>query len=195
MKNSSIFLFVFICSTVSVFCQNQCNDFRNFCWGTSFSKVKVTEKATFLNNNLNDALEYRERLGGSDCSLIYTFNDNDKLISGSYIFTKKYSSSQLYLQDYYKFKSLLILKYGKEIEEKEDWIDKNNSSDTNKENYGEFIAQGKLNITTYWTTPTTNIKITLITKDKKPSIQIHYTTKNLSELENKIELEKIISKL
>src|ERR1700712_1112743 len=91
----------------------QSNDFRGFNWGSPINQVQTSEKATLALKIKDDELEYTEQLAGSDCNLFYIFNDNDKLISGMYYFTKKYDNPQLYLQDYNKFKTLLIQKYGK----------------------------------------------------------------------------------
>jgi hypothetical protein len=169
-------------------------DFRDFTWGNSLNNVQSGEKATLVAKVSNDELAYKDILGGSDCDVIYIFNDNDKLASGLYVFSKKYSNPQLYLQDYNKFKALLTEKYGKPASEKENW--NSTTTATEKHNYGQTIADGNLTLNTVWNTGRSVIKIILInTKDKQPSLQIHYTTQSLDELENKEELKTALKKL
>jgi hypothetical protein len=169
-------------------------DFRGFSWGTPISSVQAAEKSPFITKVNNDELTYRDILGGSDCEVIYIFNDNDKLASGLYVFTKKYSNPQLYLQEYNKFKDLLSEKYGKPAIESETWNNSNNSA-SEKQNYGQAVADGKLTLSTIWNTDRSYIKIILPTNDKHPVLQIHYTTRSLDELENKVELENALKKL
>lgn len=171
----------------------QITDFRGFDWGSAFNKVQAGEKSQLIANINNDELEYKDKLGGSDCEVLYIFNDNDKLESGMYIFSKKYSNPQLYLQDYNKFKTLLIEKYGKPSVEKENW--NNAMPGTEKLNYGQAIADGNLTLSTFWNTARSVIKIVLISIDRRPSLQIHYTARSLDELENKEELKNALNKL
>src|SRR3978361_512963 len=130
----------------------QTNDFRGFNWGSPINQIQTSEKATLALKIKDDELEYNEQLAGSDCNLFYIFNDNDKLISGMYYFTKKYDNPQLYLQDYAKFKALLAKKYGKAISEKEYW--NHNTPPTEKHNYGQAVADGDLALNTVWETST-----------------------------------------
>lgn len=176
------------------FLHAQTTDFRGFNWGSSLGDVQSAEKAQFLFKVSNDELEYKDNLGGSDCDIVYIFNDNDKLTSGLYVFTKKYSNPQLYIQDYNKFKALLTEKYKKPANEKESW--NKNSTIDEKHNYGQAVADGNLELNTVWNTGRSVIKIALITRnDKVPSLQIHYTTRSLDELENKEELKEALKKL
>ena len=46
-----------------------------------------------------------------------------------------------------------------------------------------------------WNTDRSVIKIILVTIDKIPNLQIHYTTRSLNELENKEELKAALKKL
>ena len=168
-------------------------DFRGFSWGNSINQVQSSEKSKFILKDKDDALEYQDQLAGSDCSVIYTFNDNDKLINGVYVFTKNYSNSQLYVQDYNKFKDLLTKKYGKSKSEKENWG--SNLQLIDKERYGQAIAEGKLNLNSDWETANSLIKIELVGVSGKPSLRIHYTTKTLNEMESKEQLELALGKL
>lgn len=178
--------------------QTSSKDFRGFNWGSSITQVKTIEKSkpwqiNEVTNNIDDVLFYDDQLAGSDVTVIYQFNDDDKLINGSYIFGKKYSDPQLYLQDYEKFKELLTLKYGKPISDEEEWS--SNTFPFIKENYGQAICDGYLNLITVWSTDNSIIKVVLLTLNNRPSLQIHHTAKLLNEFENKEALKASLPKL
>jgi hypothetical protein len=174
--------------------QAQSADFRGFNWGSSFRNVKLSEAAPLILTTGNDELVYKDILGGSDCNVYYIFNDNDKLESGMYIFTKKYSNPQLYMEDYNNFKNLLTEKYGKPTSEKEYWSSR--SLEIEKHNFGQAVADGNLSLNTVWYTDRSTIKIELISSlEHTPSLQIHYTANSLDELENKALLKEAIKKL
>jgi len=168
-------------------------DFRAAAWGNSLNTVKTQEKSQFIAKVSNDELSYKDILGGSGCDVIYIFNDNDKLTSGLYIFTKKYSNPQLYVQDFNKFKTLLTEKYGKPVTENESWSVK--ASAIEKNNYGQAVADGNLSLSTVWNTERSVVKILLVMVDKHPSLQIHYTARSLDELENLEDLKAALKKL
>jgi hypothetical protein len=168
-------------------------DFRGFAWGSLLSQVKTTEKAKFLSQNKDDELTFLDQLAGSDVNVIYQFNDNDKLVSGEYFFTKTYFNPQLYLQDYFKFRNLLNTKYGNFRISNEDW--KANTTPNDRENYGQAVHDEYLTLFTSWVNERSNIKIILTSMENHPSLQIHYTAKSLDELEIKEELLKALSKL
>lgn len=175
------------------FAQTVKTDFRTFNWGASFEEVQSNEKAAFLMNDKDDMLAFKDQLAGYDCDVIYGFNDNDKLISGNYMFTKKYTDPQLYLQDYNTFKTLLVQKYGKPAYENENW--NRNTPPLEKHNFGQAIVDGNLTLNTGWATDRSVIQIALTSFDKHPSLHIHYTTKSLDELQNKDDLQKALPKL
>ncbi len=191
MKKITI-LSILIISTIGIL-KAQTPDFRTFKWGSSFAQIQAQEKMPMVAKVSNDEIVYTDELGGSDCQVFYIFNDNDKLESGIYAFTKKYSNPQLYLQDYDKFKKLLTQKYGSPTAEKENW--NTNTPKTDKNNFGQAILEGNLSLNTLWNTDRTEIKILLITHDKQPSLEIHYTTRSLDELESKEDLKKALIKL
>jgi len=176
---------------VSVFSFAQ--DFRNYSWGSSMIQVKSGERSNPILKIRDNQLFYDDKLAGSDCQVIYIFNDNNKLISGNYTFTRKYPNPQLYLQDYDVFKTLLIEKYGKPAKESEIWS--KNSSVTEKDNYGLAISQGDLSLTTIWNTDRSIIKISLTLLNKHPYLQIHYTARSINSLESKDELNAAKKKL
>lgn len=172
----------------------QKTDFRSFNWGSSIEKVKSEEKARFYSAKNDDELEFDDKLGGTKFKVLYIFNDNNKLISGIYIFSKIYRNPELYYQDYTVFLKLLTQKYGKARNEKETWNAPDPSFDKN--NKKQAIADRNLNLYAVWDTERTTIKITLISiGNEVPSMQIHYTAKSLDELENQIDLQDALNKL
>ena len=168
-------------------------DFRDFAWGTSLTSIQSGEKAEFVDKIQNDMLIYKDKLAGYDCNVSYGFNENDKMISGNYIFNKKYTNPQLYIQDFATFKKLLTRKYGKPTSEKMNW--NKNTPLLEKHNFGQAIVDGNLNMSTVWTTGRSLIEIALTTVNHAPSMHIHYTTISLEELQNSDELQKALNKL
>jgi hypothetical protein len=58
-----------------------------------------------------------------------------------------------------------------------------------------FVHYGNLRLTSVWNTDRMVIKITLITIDKHPNLQIHYTARSLDDLEDAEKLQAAIKKL
>jgi hypothetical protein len=193
MKKSLLTAAAFLAINGFAIAQAAPNDFRGFSWGNLLAEVKSNEKSTFVRQEKDDVLTYDDKLAGSDVFVNYQFNDNNKLVSGTYTFTKKYSNPQLYIQDYAKFRSLLITKYGNPVLDREDW--RGNITPYEKENYGQAISDGELTLYSVWKTPRSEIKIILLTRNNIPFLEIYYTAKSLDELENKEELQKALPKL
>ena len=168
-------------------------DFRDFSWGSTFNFVKNNEKAKLISQDKEDLISYTDDLGGSSVEVNYQFNDDGKLVSGSYIFTKIHSNPQLYIEDYSVFKKLLTTKYGNPELNKEEWS--SNTTPSDKENYGQAVLDKNLTLYSVWTTTRSLIKIILTTSDNRPYLQIHYTANSLDELENKEEFLKALKKL
>ncbi len=193
MKNSLLAIAVLMTISNLSIAQTSKTDFRGFNWGASLPDIKANEKAKFVSQDKDDLLSYDDQLAGSDVNVNYQFNDNGKFVSGIYVFSKIYSNPQLYIQDFVKFKRLLTTKYGTPSLSKEEWS--SNTTPSDKNNYGQAIADGNLTIYSLWTTDRSVIKITIIKYDNHPSLQIHYSAKTLDELENKEELNKALLKL
>lgn len=111
-----------------------------------------------------------------------------------YLFSKKYSNPQLYIQDYNKFKALLTKKYGKAASENETWASQ--ATAKQKQDYGQAVAAGILSLSSTWNTGKSVIKIVLIeTTEHRPALQIHYTTASLDDFENSADLNDSLKKL
>ncbi|MCX6318105.1 MAG: hypothetical protein NTW29_12500 [Bacteroidetes bacterium] len=187
-------LLIILVITITGLNYSQAQDFRGLSWGSSLDTVQDVETSRLLSNVNNDELIYKDILGGSDCEVIYLFNDNDKLISGMYLFTKKYSNPQLYIQDYNKFKDLLTKKYGKATSDVESWA--GNVTPKQKLDYGQAVSTGMLSLSATWNTGRSVIKIVLAeTNDHKPGLQIHYTSASLDQFENSADLNESLKKL
>ena len=174
-------------------CQTPPNDFRGFTWGDSFEKVRSEEKAKYVTKKDNSEIEYKDVLGGNDIRILYVFNEDSKLVQAVYIFAKKYNDPERYVMTYNEFSGLITEKYGSPTKHKERWA----SNDTAHDNTspGQAILDGELTFYTVWTTDRTVIKSTLINEQGQPSMQIHYTTRSLDELENKEVLRSALEKL
>lgn len=168
-------------------------DFRAFNWGTSFSQVQYGESATLINNINNDELLYKDVLGGFNCEVAFIFNENKKLASGMYIFTKTYRNPQLYVEDYYIFKNLLTNRYGKPLAENEVWS--NNVKPYDKYDFGQAVANDKLYLNTVWKTNRSEVKISLTNSNGKPTLQIQYTALSMNELLNMDIINQALKKL
>lgn len=172
----------------------QLNDFRGAGWGSSLSHIKANEHSKYITKIKDYELVYTDFLGGEDCEVYYIFNANDKLLSGMYRFTKEYANPQLYFDDYMKFRDLLTKKYGKASTESQ--VKNSNLTGTENQDYGQLVADGNLSLAASWNTDRTIIKIALITgSNKRPRLQIQYTTKSLAALENPADLKATIGKL
>ena len=190
MKTVILFYLLFL-QTIA-FSQSH-NDFRGFTWGDSWEKIRAEEKAKFVTKKDKTEVEYKDVLGGKDIRIMYVFNEDSRLVEGVYIFAKKYNNPELYMLTYTEFSNLLTEKYGNPAKKKERWNSNDAAHDTT--NLGQAILDGDLSLYTVWITDTVVIKSTLINEEGKPSMQIHYTTRSLDELENKEELRSALEKL
>ncbi len=187
------FTLLFFISAIN-FSLAQKTDFRIFNWGTSLEKVKSEEKASFYSAKNGDELIFKDKLGSKSVLVMYIFNENNKLISGIYIYSKEYSNAELYYYDYSVLLKLLKEKYGMPTNEKETWNTVDKSYD--KTNKKLAIADKNLNLYAVWNTERTTIKITLISIGNTiPSIQIHYTSNSIEDQDNPEDLKDALNKL
>lgn len=94
--------------------------FRGFYWGDSIDKVKAGEKSEFKKDDYYAEgkmyrLFYSTEIESYKCNLIYFFDTDKKLISGTYSFQDSVSGVAEYLWMVDKLKNLLTEKYGKPI--------------------------------------------------------------------------------
>lgn len=194
MKQLLLFI---VLSTVltksSCYAQAAVNDFRGFNWGSSFEQVLGGETSRFLFKENDDLLEYQDQLAGMDCNVSYSFNNNNKLVSANYSFTKRYINPQLYIEDYNTFKNLLIQKYGIPSAESQTWTAVVPESERN--NPAQAIADGNLKLISSWATERSNIQIVLSGNSRGPILHIHYTCKSLDELQDKTMIQTALKKL
>jgi hypothetical protein len=163
---------LFIISLNSVKGQN--SDFRKTKWGMSYKQVEVTEipKTVIISEN---RLIYNDTIAGSPFSLVYTFNEKSELVSAEYILDKTYIDHNFYINEYYKFKELLIKKYGIPKKDEQNWLVDVKDKDTT--NWANALELGYLNLFSSWETSKSNINL-LVTKYDKVHLFIDYKAKN-----------------
>jgi hypothetical protein len=182
-----------LCGMMTTVSYAQNSDFRGFKWGTALGEVETAEKAPLEQKVKDDVLKYRSQLAGADCEVYYTFNDNDKLISGRYLFTKEYPNPELYLNDYNKFKDLLLQKYGKPYKEVQNWS--NPTVQREELTKGQAIVDGHLTLTDLWVTDRSIIKVSIVQGVNHPEIEIDYVSKTWNEMESQGQLHKALEML
>lgn len=79
------------------------------------------------------------------------------------------------------------------MKDREEWSE--NTAPFEKADYGQAISDGYLDLIAVWSTNRTIIKISLLTLNNRPSLQIRYNAKSLDELENKEALKTALPKL
>ncbi|MBI3720302.1 MAG: hypothetical protein HY252_17115 [Sphingobacteriales bacterium] len=192
MKKSILILL--ICAGVFSNAKAQdAKDFRSFDWGAPSAVVQQNEKTTFSFKDNDNVLVYRDMLGGYNCSVIYGFNDNDKLVTGNYVFTQKYSSLPSYESDYLHFKNLLIRKYGEPVKVKEYW--NNSNYITNKRVVPEENINSTQQLMSKWVTDRSIIQIAVDFANNIYTMHIQYTAKSPTELLTSEEMHNTLVKL
>lgn len=193
MKKYIILVAVAACSFSILNAQNQLSDFRNFQWGSTAEQIQQNEKSAFSFKDNDNMFVYKDELAGYTCNVTYEFNEDNKLVSGNYIFTKRYTNPQLYEQDYLNFKNLLIRKYGQPVKVKENWDDthylasKKTIDGSNNNSTQQLLSK--------WTTSRSNIEIALDKADNIYTLHIQYTAKSPVELLNQDAVQNALSKL
>lgn len=189
----SIFVLLICAGVLSKVNAQDAKDFRNFDWGTRSAAIQQNEKTTFSFKDNDNILAYRDMLGGYNCNVIYGFNDNDKLVTGNYVFTQKYSSLQAYESDYLHFKNLLIQKYGEPVKVKEYW--NNSNYITNKRVVAEENVNPTQQLMSKWVTDRSVIQIALDYANNMYTMHIQYTAKSPAELLTSEEVHNTLAKL
>ena len=154
-------------------------------------KVKYLEGPKFIADK-DDRLIYNCTLAGSDFFLTYIFNDNDKLIGARYVLDKIFSNPDFYVNDFAKFKEMLIKKYGFPYRDEQNWLSSILNKDPN--NIGSALENSSVSLVAAWHNAETDIKLSLMKSDKIYLI-IDYTAIKYRELENEEILKKSLDNL
>lgn len=178
---ASVLIFLFTIFTYS----NQYN-FRKTNWGMSKEQVKAIEnkKSDGENDNI---LYYKVEISKDNFACFYYFLE-DKLYQAAYVFDGKHTNKNDYIDDFKKFKEILIKKYGKPKTDKVIW--KNDLFKDEKQNWGTAISVGHLVYTASWKTTTTEIILLLFGDNYEINLGIKYESKKLREWADKIIEEK-----
>lgn len=167
-------------------------NFRKTKWGMSPAEVKLTEKGKPVNEGplppYDLAVSYTGTFEGSDTETGYLFNA-DKLVLAGYAFTDRHSDNNLYIKDYEKIKGVLTEKYGLPAQDEQIWSDETYKD--KPEEYGTAAALGHLVMQSSWTSPGTQIFLTLQGRDNNISLSALYYSAELNPLviERKIRQE------
>lgn len=170
--------FLFLISLTILFVaypQNQksLNGFRNAQWGMSKKDVLKTEKSNPVDKRV-DYITYEGSIINLKSTIIFSFIDN-KLVTGTYLIEDVYISNDLYLDDYYKLKTLLTEKYGFPIHSDVVWL--NESFKGDKAYLNMAIGMGHVKYVSLWQIDKTNIMLTLSGNQMKATLSIYYASR------------------
>lgn len=174
VKNTVISAILFL-STLSIFAQN---DFRNATWGMDAASVKNTETTKIISED-QFKIVYDCLLADIKGNIIYTFTTKGQLMRSKYLLTPHYFSMNNYIKDYKLFEELLTAKYGDVV--KKSVVNTSNKSNITENDWSALLVSGQLRIENIWSTPKTNILLTLSKTGDKPTIQIDYISKEFND--------------
>lgn len=174
VKNTVITAILFL-STLSIFAQN---DFRNATWGMDAASVKNTETTKIISED-QFKIVYDCLLADIKGNIIYTFTTKGQLMRSKYLLTPHYFSMNNYIKDYKLFEELLTAKYGDVV--KKSVVNTSNKSNITENDWSALLVSGQLRIENIWSTPKTNILLTLSKTGDKPTIQIDYISKEFND--------------
>ncbi|MAT38870.1 MAG: hypothetical protein CL946_04625 [Ectothiorhodospiraceae bacterium] len=143
-------------------------DFRKTHWGMSKEEVKKNETAEFVGET-DDALIYKEKIGGLDSKLVYMFKEG-KLRNSAYKFENEYSEVEDYINDYEKLKDAYTKKYGEPHSDEVRW-----TNDTFKDDpsmLGQALIEGHASFVTQWSLPETSVILSLYKDEDEDEISL-----------------------
>lgn len=167
-------------------------DFRNVNWGMSREEVKSIETADDFLELEDGAYTYKATVASLDSYLIYDFVEN-KLASSAYMFLVEHSNENLYIEDFYDLKTLLIKKYGEPAFNIINWD--NDLYKDSEQDYGFAVSIGHLEYFTRWETDKTTIKLQLGGDNYDILLSLIYISKEYKDLLNKADEEEDLSSL
>lgn len=167
----------------------QDTDFRNHNWGADKATVKSEEKAKLI---LDDPrlVKYQSLLAGYNATIQYGFTIDNQLMKGQYTLRNQLANPKGYFNEFTFFENLLSEKYGEKTKTS---VKVTNNSPKNEENYPLLLKAGELTKETRWSTPDTDITLSLSTLDNVTGLQIIYTSKKFNSL-NKEKKKKLLLK-
>lgn len=173
------------------------HDFRNTRWGMSPAQVKLTENAAPVSETelppYDLAISYKGKYEGLDAEIGYLFSEN-KLVLGGYAVTNKYEDPARYVKDYDRIKGVLTAEFGAPVRDEKIWSTGQEEGEQKPETYGKAVTEGKLILQTAWSTPATQVFLTLEGGNVNTILSVLYYSSKLNprigEQRLKQELEK-----
>ena len=173
------------------------HDFRNTRWGMTPAQVKLTENAAPVSETelppYDLAVTYKGKYQGLDAEIGYLFSDN-QLVLGGYAVTNKYEDPAQYIKDYEKIKGALTAELGVPVRDDRVWGPGEKEGEAKPEAYGKAVTEGKLALQTAWSSPETEVFLTLEGGNVNTILSVLYYSSKLNprieEQRLKQELEK-----
>ena len=127
--------------------------FRGYDWGTSLDEIKQNEVTSDMVENVdygmsgNTLIILNSKVSSYDASVIFEFDNDNKLISGGYSLTEEHTDDSGYYDDFIKLTSSYAKKYG--LPEQSD-VWKNNLYKDDVTKWGFAAACGHVSFLRYW---------------------------------------------
>lgn len=166
-------------------------DFRNLSWGATITTVKETEKCNIVSEDANRII-YDCPLGGNNGKVVYTFTSSGKLMRAKYLVTPEYFNMVYYIRDYRLYLELLTAKYGNPSQVSPRVIAKQTIKE---DEWAAYLSVGDLFVESQWTTPKTEIRLTLSKVGTHPAVQIDYISIEYDKLDMQEKMKQIAKDL
>jgi len=153
--------------------------FRKVAWGSSKSVIRASEDQSW--SEADDVLAFDTSIAGMASSVRFIFLD-DQLVRAKYIVTETYVNDDKYLVSFAALKALLGKKYGAPDKDNEFWSDDLYQDDPSQ--WGMAVSCGDLNKFTIWETAETNVTLALTGENFDVTLQVEYSARAFSDLED-----------
>jgi hypothetical protein len=137
----------------------------------AFLEVKGKPTRSEKLNGL-EVLGYRQKILDSTCFVGYIFSEH-RLSGAKYIFMEDYPDDRRYLVEYKKIKDVLTQSCG--MPHRDDVIWNNALYRNDNSNWGLALRLGHVNYYTKWTTPETEIILSLFMADEEITLEVEYS--------------------
>ncbi|QDU44534.1 hypothetical protein Mal52_30170 [Symmachiella dynata] len=172
------------------------NSFRQIRWGYSEREVRDSEASEPIHEH-SGALFYEGRIADFPCRIIYVFA-REICVRAKYSILEEHSNENLYLDDYFKLKELLLKKYGRPVTSSGQhsdfvWLDSLFQDD--ESDWGRAVAAGHLALQSQWETEDTCIDLVLHGDNFEISLAVEYWSKEMGHLEEEEKHEQHLGDL
>lgn len=127
--------------------------FRGYDWGTSLDDIKQNEITSDMVEDIDYGISdnmlfiLNSKVSSYDATIVFEFDNNNKLISGGYSLSEKHTDDSGYYNDFVDLTELYAKKYG-EPQENDVW--KNDLYKDDKSKWGFAAACGHVSFFRYW---------------------------------------------